>query len=681
MSAPIETKCKLIFSFIFFAFLGVSLSDEDFVASKLQAEKTQIASCRYLLQTLWHTEISHTPFSSAPLIADVDADGDLDVVASPFSEVFNIIKGETGQTLSSGKYQWPVQNLNDSVHSTPIQYDYDGDGLLDLVFTTTSGQILIYGHDARQLAQFQIPPTLVLRGWYNQVLSVPYSDIQKFIPKEIFPEQIGDYLPVDGHVFSTPVLADVDNDGEIRELVLSVSYLFDEEDYRLEKGQEKLEVLQHPELSKYLVAGVMVVDLKKLEIIWSVELELTQVFAELPAYNLFTPTVIDLDGKAGDLEIVVGTSTGGVHVLTSKGQQRKGFPYNGNPLHGQITVADINNDGNLEMVTIDTSGNVNVLTSDGTSLWESEISGTSSPGSRIADLNNDGIPDIIIPTNNGDIFVLNGTNGDVLPGWPVKFNSRITANVLLMKFTPRGPPDIVFTTDDGSLHILAGDQRCKVHIPIGETSLVEVLSHDLVIMSEGVELLIATKDGSLICLGSGMETPPEAWIGEKMVKRNQMIAWPSATKSINDFSFFPKKPFVYIPFHIRHIKEVTGSSFWFEFEIIDDLITGRNSDQYFVKILYGRNLLASYTYNKPGVYREYIKVWPKPGHGHVTIYVTNRYGQVFMDTFGIRFNQLILQDLQWLLLAPFIAMVTILLINHGFPAKDLLPVTFQSKTN
>ena len=44
-----------------------------------------------------------------------------------------------------------------------------------------------------------------------------------------------------------------------------------------------------------------------------------------------------------------------------------------------------------------------------------------------------------------------------------------------------------------------------------------------------------------------------------------------------------------------------------------------------------------------------------------------------------RFNELILQDIQWLVLAPFVAMVIILLVSHGFPAKDLLPITFPVK--
>ena len=70
----------------------------------------------------------------------------------------------------------------------------------------------------------------------------------------------------------------------------------------------------------------------------------------------------------------------------------------------QVSVADINNDGSLEMVFIDTSGNVQCANADGKIIWEAEISGNSSPGSRIADINNDNIPDVIITTDDGCVL-------------------------------------------------------------------------------------------------------------------------------------------------------------------------------------------------------------------------------------------------------------------------------------
>ena len=68
---------------------------------------------------LWTTEIAHSPFTAAPLIADVDADGQLDIVAAPLSEAQTVVSAETGKTLLNTK--WPTQKLDSSVFSGPLQ--------------------------------------------------------------------------------------------------------------------------------------------------------------------------------------------------------------------------------------------------------------------------------------------------------------------------------------------------------------------------------------------------------------------------------------------------------------------------------------------------------------------------------------------------------------------------------
>ena len=95
----------------------------------------------------------------------------------------------------------------------------------------------------------------------------------------------------------------------------------------------------------------------------------------------------------------------------------------------------------------------------------------------------------------------------------------------------------MFTANDGNLYIISSDQACKVHIPIGETSLVEVLSHDLVKRSPGLELLVATRDGTLICLGVGKELPQDYQIPGAAERFHQKNSCPAVTKTYNDFSF------------------------------------------------------------------------------------------------------------------------------------------------
>ena len=95
----------------------------------------------------------------------------------------------------------------------------------------------------------------------------------------------------------------------------------------------------------------------------------------------------------------------------------------------------------------------------------------------------------------------------------------------------------VFVGDDGNLYIVAGDHSCETHIALEESSLVEVLSHDLSPWKHGLELLVSTKDGSIICLGSVLETPVEDLVDESKRKALWLKTWPRATKSANDFTF------------------------------------------------------------------------------------------------------------------------------------------------
>lgn len=64
---------------------------------------------------------------------------------------------------------------------------------------------------------------------------------------------------------------------------------------------------------------------------------LLQVKAEYPGYQLFSPTVLDLDGDDGPLEIITGSSAGHLHVYNSNGSIKPGFPIVTDTLHGQVT--------------------------------------------------------------------------------------------------------------------------------------------------------------------------------------------------------------------------------------------------------------------------------------------------------------------------------------------------------
>ncbi|XP_021378708.1 protein DEFECTIVE IN EXINE FORMATION 1-like isoform X2 [Mizuhopecten yessoensis] len=664
---------------IFSLFLLTDVNADEHLTSKLKADGYERMRCGYSLTTLWTAELAHSPFASAPLIADVNGDGSLDITATPFSESMSVINAQTGKVLSESK--WPALNLDNSIYASPLQFDVDADGMLDLLFTMASGELLFFRPDGTRLKhkKYQVAPVFVSRTWYTDMISVPYNDIDRYVtidPPSVPNDQ---YIAVDPHILATPVLADLNSDGRLEELVIPVSYFYEEDDYRFPHQLEKHKMSNFTDLERYVVAGVTVVNLTSLTPLWTKVFDLTQVVSVYPAYNLFSPTVADLDSEGGTLDIVMGTSAGRVYVFDHLGAARKGWPITVNSVHGQITVSDVNGDERLDMIVVDTSGNVHCIGADGSTIWEAEISGTSSPGSRLYDLNEDSVLDVIITTNDGNVYALDGKNGSVLPGWPIRTAQKLTANILIAKLsTTHTAPDMVFLTNDGSLHIISTTLECNTHYPLGESSLVQILSHDLVDKAEGVELLIATNDGSLICLGSENEVEdPFTGIDDEKIRENHLQSLPSDVKTPNDFSYAQNKLGVYVTWFTKSEGEVTGGKFTLQFEIIDP--TGSTKNVYKIKVYFGSNLLFSDEYDQPGEYSVIIPVWEEPRLGHVTVIMTNQHGQIFQDSYPLRFNTLVMEDLQWLLMAPFIAMVIILLVIHGFPAKDLLPYTNQSK--
>ena len=85
----------------------------------------------------------------------------------------------------------------------------------------------------------------------------------------------------------------------------------------------------------------------------------------------------------------------------------------------------------------------------------------------------------------------------------------------------------MFLSDDGILHILASDHSCESQVALADTSMVDLMLHDLSpLASSGAEVLVSTADGSLVCLGSGQPTPPEELAEEASKIFMQRLAMP-----------------------------------------------------------------------------------------------------------------------------------------------------------
>lgn len=280
-----------------------------------------------------------------------------------------------------------------------------------------------------------------------------------------------EYVYVDPHVMATPVLVDVNGDGTL-DLIMSVSYFFDEDDYKDLNHRASLGA--DVDIKKYVAGGLVAYDLHNDTVIWREQLDLSTDETDLKAFIYGSPTVIDLDGD-GDLEVIVGTSLGFIYALHAHtGALLPGFPLSMSEIQAQVTASDVNGDGKMELVAVDNKGNVLCFNKDGKELWETRIAGFSAQGATYGDINGDGILDVVLGTVAGQIWALNGVTGEVLPNFPIKTAGRILAPVTIVNLdvTSVMAPGLhlVVPSFDGFVYIIDGRSGCTTKIDIGEKS-------------------------------------------------------------------------------------------------------------------------------------------------------------------------------------------------------------------
>ncbi|NYT26823.1 MAG: VCBS repeat-containing protein [Candidatus Thiodubiliella endoseptemdiera] len=281
------------------------------------ADRVVLTKIKYIEKT----GLGNNPFEgidvgyvSVPILADIDGDGDLDLVVGENDGTLKYYQN-TG-TTSNPAYEAktgddnPFNSINVGIYSGPTLADIDGDGDLDLVMGEAYGTLKYY----QNTGTTSNPAYEVKTGGSN-----PFNSID-----------VGD--------FSKPTLADIDGDGDL-DLVVG-------EKYGTLKYYQNTGTTSNPA--------------------YEAKTGGSNPFNSIDVGDFATPTLADIDGD-GDLDLVVGEYYG-----TLKYYQNTGTTSNpayevktggSNPFNGidvgdfsKPTLADIDGDGDLDLVVGENDG-------------------------------------------------------------------------------------------------------------------------------------------------------------------------------------------------------------------------------------------------------------------------------------------------------------------------------------
>ncbi|GMH39270.1 hypothetical protein BSKO_07168 [Bryopsis sp. KO-2023] len=487
---------------------------------------------------------------------------------------------------------------------------------------------------------------------------------------------------LDAHILGTPTIADLDGD-QAEELVVPVTYFFDEDHYKMPEHKDELN--KDVDVLKYLANGLVVFDLFHKTIKWSLHLELTTDTIDYRAYIFGRPTVVDID-EDGFMEIIVGTSQGFLYVLDHKGRNREGWPIQMGQIEGQVLVADVNGDGEIEIVAADRHGSVAMFNIYGKELWERHLKSSIAQAPVAGDIDGDGQIEIVITSRSGHVFALEGANGQDKAPFPFKTQGTIVAPPLITRLQDSPSQQIVVPSFDGFLYVIDGETGCVDAIDFGEMSYSMVLADDL--DDDGnIDLVVTSLNGNVYMFETGGEySPLRTWTSEAhgtsgLLARDRMVGIAADKAS-------------------REKRDVRGDRVSITFEILDNRnpqkrvailaegLENRGEQRsttshgpYNVTVLLKNVGVKEMnagdapvigvmeTYDLPGTYTVTIPCPRSRSTALVRLELKDKNKIVYVDEFSLSFHMHWYKLIKWLIVMPFTAMALVV-----FSAKSsILP--------
>ena len=410
------------------------------------AEKTLLVS---LEADGWPVEVEELKLS-APMAADIDGDGNMELLAQ--SNVYDsnrlYVWRHDGQPVSGwprtvGQTQYDANSryTNPSAGPAPAVGDLDGDGIPEIVAAFFGREVHAWGSDGSRLTGWPIrtsgyatsSPMLMdldADGKLEIVCGLANGrmDIRRYDGSEFpgWPISVGR----SGHLF--PIVADMDGDGDL-EIIALLSPL------------PKRSGISTSTLYAWHHDGSEVDG-------WPVQLQ--------GADAILPPAAGDLDGD-GTVEIVAPSVKDGIckiYVWEHNGTLAAGWPVSmDDEINAAITLGDLDRDGDVEIIACSHNDFVYAWHHNARRVFGWPVS-IGSHGQRnsapvLGDVDGDDQIEVIFTSYGGVIHALE-QDGTPVQGWPAITEERYNTS----------PPVIADLNGDGSMELAYASTSKRVHL-------------------------------------------------------------------------------------------------------------------------------------------------------------------------------------------------------------------------